>query len=285
MNLLARLWNASPGSITRGLQRRWNDRKLKSGWAAIQDGILKGAELYLPPSGPVWKEMIAGHYDQSLFDALPVKPAGKVFWDIGAHVGYHSLAFAALGAEVLAFEPNVTNVERLEMNLKRNPKLAALIRHLAVAVSDSDGTMTFSQSDDLRGASMGGHLDRALPPLSKAEYEQAQFKAVTVPTVRIDTLVDTRGEKPPDIIKIDVEGAEELVLRGGTKLLATRRPILLLEVHHICLMFSIQKMLLQWGYQTTLLDPEHASPSRCFVVARAANADLLTGARRKEAAR
>ena len=114
---------------------------------------------------------------------------------------------------------------------------------------------------------MGGHLERALPPLSQAEYEQASFKDTMVPTVRIDTLVETRGERPPNIIKIDVEGAEELVLRGGTNLLTKQSPVLLIEVHHICLMFSIQKLLLDWGYQTRILDQEHASPSRCFIMA------------------
>jgi FkbM family methyltransferase len=269
MNTLKRIWNASPGSIARGLRRRWADREYQPGWMAIREGILAGTELYLPPSGPVWKEMIGGHYDEFLYESLPAKPVGKVVWDIGAHVGYHALAFAALGAEVLAFEPNPANVERLEMNLKRNSKLAAHIRHLAMAVSDADGTMNFSHSEDLRGASMGGHLERALPPLTATQYQEAHFRTAQVPTVRIDTLVETRGEKPPDIIKIDVEGAEELVVRSGEKLLRQKHPILLIEVHHICLMFSLQKLLLGWGYETKLLDRENATASRCFISAMA----------------
>ena len=175
----------------------------------------------------------------------------------------------ALGAEVLAFEPNQANVERFELNVKRNAKLAPRIRHLVVAVSDTDGQMTFRQSGDLRGASMGGHLDRALPPLDPQAYEQARFKDVVVPTVRIDTLIESRGERPPDILKIDVEGAEELVLKGAMNLLKQRHPVLLIEVHHICLMFGIQKLLLDAGYTTRLLDQAHATPSRCFIMAEA----------------
>ncbi|HRT07430.1 MAG TPA: FkbM family methyltransferase [Candidatus Paceibacterota bacterium] len=271
MHLIERLWNASPGSICRGLKRRWHERQVGSTWGTIQAGILAGAELYLPPAGPVWKEMIAGYYDNFLYEALQPRhpPAGKVVWDIGAHVGYHSLAFAALGAEVLAFEPNQANVERFELNVKRNAKLAPRIRHLVVAVSDTDGQMTFRQSGDLRGASMGGHLDRALPPLDPQAYEQARFKDVVVPTVRIDTLIESRGERPPDILKIDVEGAEELVLKGAMNLLKQRHPVLLIEVHHICLMFGIQKLLLDAGYTTRLLDQAHATPSRCFIMAEA----------------
>jgi FkbM family methyltransferase len=266
-SLMARFWNASPASISRSVKRRWAERNLKAGWARIKGGILQGTELFLPPSGVVWLEMLEGHYDQFLFDALLARhdPRGKMFWDIGAHVGYHSLAFAALGAEVLAFEPNAVNVARLELNVGRNQKLAPHIRHLAVAVSDADGETTFKHSDDLRGESMGGHLDRALPPASPEAYQR--FKAAVVPTIRIDTLLEKRGERPPDIIKIDVEGAEELVLQGGANYLSRRPPVLLMEIHHICLMFSIQRLLLGWGYSTRLLDESHASPSRCFIIA------------------
>lgn len=266
MNLIDRLWKTSPETFTRAVKQRLDARKLKAGWTSVQDGVLKGAELLLPPEGTVWQEMIEGHYDQFLFDALGnrVNPKGKMFWDIGAHVGYHSLAFAALGADVLAFEPNAANVERLDLNVKRNQKLAPRIRRMAVAVSDSEGQISFRQSDELRGESMGGYVDRALPPLSEEAY--ATFHSTTVPTVTIDALIG-RGERAPDILKVDVEGAEELVLQGGRKFLSEKSPVVLMEIHHICLMFSIQKLLLDWGYSTRILDKENASPSRCFIVA------------------
>jgi FkbM family methyltransferase len=265
MSLFARLWNASPALVVNGLKRRWQERELEPGWAKIKDGVLAGVEIHVPPTGSLWRQMLSGHYDEFLYGALPSRPNGKIVWDVGAHVGYHSLAFAALGAEVLAFEPNAANVELLEKNVQRNVKLAPHIRHLAMAVSDSDGTMEFKQSEDMRGPSTGSHLTAGLPPLSQADYQK--FTATRVTTMRLDTLVESRGEKPPDIIKIDVEGAEEMVLRGGERLLKRRHPVLLMEVHHICLMFSIQKLLSDWGYETRLLDKEHASPSRCFIIA------------------
>ena len=114
------------------------------------------------------------------------------------------------------------------------------------------------------GESMGGHVDRALPPLDSAAYQR--FTQVTVPASKIDTLIE-RGEKPPAIVKIDVEGAEELVLRGGESFFSKQKPVLLMEVHHICLMFGIQKLLPSWGYTTRILDQEHTSPSRCFIIA------------------
>jgi hypothetical protein len=89
-----------------------------------------------------------------------------------------------------------------------------------------------------------------------------------VPAVRMDSLID-RGERAPDVIKIDVEGAELLVLRGGRKLLVEKKPLLLIEVHHICLMFELQQLFPQLGYTARILDEQNASPSRCFIMASA----------------
>lgn len=267
MSFAERLWNTSPGSLCRGLKRRWKERNNESSWIKIHNGYLKDVELLVPPHGILWQQIVAGDYDQFLYEALlPLKDVkDAVVWDIGAHVGYHSLAFAALGAEVTAFEPNGTNFERLKLNVARNTHLAPRIKTRQVALSDTDGEMTFRQSDDLRGASTGSHLVSATPPLPDSDYKK--FRSTTVPVARIDTLVRAQGNKAPDILKIDVEGAEELVLRGGSSVIPEYRPILLIEIHHICLMYSVQELLLSWGYKLKLLDKENACPSRCFVLA------------------
>jgi FkbM family methyltransferase len=212
--------------------------------------------------------MLAGTYDSFIYQAI----AGRrnlrdaACWDIGAHVGYHSLVFAGLGAQVLAFEPNQHNAARLRAHLERNPALARNIRHLAVAVSDRDGEVAFVQSGDMKGGSSGSHLAAALPPLESAVY--AGCERLLVPAVRMDSLID-RGERVPDVIKIDVEGAELLALQGGRKLLTEKKPLLFIEVHHICLMFQLQQLLPQLGYTVRLLDEQTATPSRCFVMASA----------------
>jgi len=246
--------------------------KAKPGWFKVQAGPLSGAELLLPSATEgAWKEMVEGTFDAFLYEALDKKcpVRGAICWDVGAHFGYHSLALAALGAKVLAFEPNRSNAERLLANLGRNPNIAEHVRQLGVAVSDQDGEMTFIESADLKGSSSGSHLASATPPLEKKHYRSFEYR--TVPTARIDTLV-AKGEKAPDILKIDIEGAEYLALKGGRKLLSEKKPLLLLEVHHICLMFHIQRLLLELGYTTTLLDEANAVPSRCFMMATAKHA-------------
>jgi FkbM family methyltransferase len=258
--------------LTKAIRRRVNDMKAKPGWFKVQAGPLRGSELLLPSATEgAWKEMVQGTFDAFLYEALakdhPVR--GTICWDVGAHFGYHSLALAALGGEVLAFEPNRYNAERLQANLERNPAIAKRVRHLGVAVSDQDGEMTFVESGDLKGSSSGSHLASATPPLEGKHYRT--FEHRTVPTVRIDSLV-AKGEKAPDVIKIDIEGAEYLALKGGSQLLSEKKPLLLLEVHHICLMFHIQRYLLELGYTTNLLDEANAVASRCFMMARAKHA-------------
>lgn len=265
---LARLWNSSPASLTRAVQRRIAYRNCHPGWFAVKAGPLLGTELYLPNDKiGAWADMLAGRFDAFLYDALLArrKLADAVCWDIGAHIGYHTLGFAALGAQVLAFEPNPYNAARLKLHLERNTALAKRIRHLASAVSDRDGEMTFVQDANIDGGSSGSHLAGAVTPNATEIY--SAFERVTVPTVRIDTLIEQQRERVPDVIKIDVEGAEALVLQGGANFFATAPPILLMEIHHIQLMFEVQKLLREWNYEIKLLDEAHATPSRCFLIA------------------
>jgi FkbM family methyltransferase len=270
--IINRLWATSPASLTKAIRRRVNDIRAKPGWFKVQAGPLLGAELLLPSATEgAWKDMVEGTFDAFLYAALEKQRQvhGAICWDVGAHFGYHSLALAALGAEVLAFEPNRANAGRLQANLERNPKIAQRVRHLGIAVSDQDGEMTFVESADLKGSSSGSHLASATPPLEQKHYRS--FSNRTVATARIDTLI-AKGERTPDILKIDIEGAEYLALKGGRKLLSEKKPLLLLEVHHICLMFHIQRFLLELGYNTTLLDEANAVPSRCFMMATAKHA-------------
>ena len=251
------------------IQRRIRERLDKPAWFAIQAGPAAGAWIFLSgTSEGGWDPFVAGTHDAFIFDAILKRKnlRDAVCWDIGAHFGYHSLAFSSLGAQVLAFEPNAHNAARLQSHLQRNPNLGRSIRHLTVAVSDQDGEMLFVQSADMKGGSSGSHLAAGLPPLNPSVY--AGNERLMVSTVRMDSLID-RGERVPDIIKIDVEGSEVLVVSGGLKLLAKNKPILLIEVHHICLMLELQQLLLPLGYSVRLVDRQNASPSRCFIMATA----------------
>ena len=75
----------------------------------------------------------------------------------------------------------------------------------------------------------------------------------------IDTLVEEGKIPPPNLVKIDVEGAELDVLRGATRILTVSRPLLFLEAHSASLERSCSQMLRNLGYKVHRLGSE---PSR-----------------------
>jgi FkbM family methyltransferase len=240
-------------------------------WAIVTGGPLRGREI-LHDQRAAWQEaMLDGSFDSFIYEAIERLGgiSGDAVWDVGAHFGYHTLAFAQLvgsSGSVVAFEPNPANLDRLHENLARNHDLSARVQVMPMALADADGEQTFVFSRAIAsGQSSGSHLERAMVPSPIEEY--ASFQRATVPTRTADS-VWRDGQLPaPDAIKIDVEGAESLVLDGAADLLHAQRPTLFLEVHNITQMFLVQERLIRAGYRTEILDPDHATVSRCFVLA------------------
>jgi FkbM family methyltransferase len=146
-----------------------------------------------------------------------------VVWDIGANVGLFALPAAskAKNGLVYAFEPDVdlnTNLLR-SLRLPRNSHLQVSL--FSVALSDVDGTANFQISKFSRAmnkleAAGTWHDDQVVPR-----------ELGSVITMRIDTLAQTL--RPPTAMKIDVEGAEMQVLRGGRATITKCRPAILIE--------------------------------------------------------
>ena len=271
-----KLWNASPKRIVEAVRRRLTLAREAAArephWLKIQAGPLVGAEMLLAPAvSGSWQEIVEGRFDAFLFDALARDGSieGKTVWDIGAHFGYHTLCFARLVGEsghVVAFEPNPWNAERLRQNLEGNPELAGRVQVESCALADRDGEAEFVLSDDVEsGDSSCSYVTGSMPPLEAGIY--ARFRRQLVRMARVDALLE-QERSPPSVIKIDVEGAELLVLRGGREFFTKYKPLLLIEVHHIQLMFHVCQFLRERGYQVSLFEQVDLGPSRCFVWAK-----------------
>jgi FkbM family methyltransferase len=160
----------------------------------------------------------------ALLAALPDSPGG-VFWDVGANIGLYSwcCADARPDFHVVSFEPDTKNL----VCLRRTSAAWELAAHDIVprAVAEEVGRTTF-YTDEISRAT--GTLEPAAGAFNATHYG-AVPRGVEVETVSLDHLI-AEGWAPPLIIKIDVEGAELRVLRGGRRLFADRRPILLLEI-------------------------------------------------------
>jgi FkbM family methyltransferase len=241
-------------------------------WTRVTAGPLAGHKLMLTLGAAPWQaEMRDGAFDAFIYDALAEHGplAGKVFWDVGAHVGYHTLCFAALaGPEgaVVAFEPNLSNLDRLSANIERNADLAGRVRVMTCALSEHDGEASFVSSPNVDdGSSSGSGLENGFA--FNREIDTSAAGRIQVRTARADALVANGSVPAPDIVKIDVEGGESFVLRGALGLLREAKPVLVIEVHNIVSMFHTLGLLFDLGYESRILDAEHSSASRCHIIA------------------
>jgi|AntRauTorcE11898_2_1112593.scaffolds.fasta_scaffold00669_3 FkbM family methyltransferase len=142
---------------------------------------------------------------RELTDLLREIEDNDVFFDIGANTGLYSLFAAkrAKSVEVVAFEPYPPNVRLLKHDIERNNLGNISVRE--VALSDSEGKVEFNQPEIEDIGYGSGAID------SSGDNSSAR---VEVPATKGDELI-SKGEIPaPNIVKIDVEGAEPLVLDG-----------------------------------------------------------------------
>lgn len=284
-SLARRVWELSPRRIYEALRRRLVPSFRPTPprppeWIRVRGGPLKDRELLLSPTAaPSWAEMVEGTYDQTLFEELRKRTGPRkrcVFWDVGAHFGYHTLSMATLaantpGGKVLAFEPNPANANRLKENLRRNPELEKLIELVPIALSNAEGQVDCVLSEDIEnGDSSCTFIQGARPPRDSDAYDA--FKKGTVPATTADAWLLSRPDCIPTAVKMDVEGAEWLVLQGAPDLLRHHRPLLIVEVHDIRLLVHVQNILASNHYVTDLLDEAWACPSRCCIVARPGDA-------------
>jgi len=142
-----------------------------------------------------------------------VKPK-HVVYDIGAHVGFYTLLASKLvgkSGHVYAFEPNPKNLSFLKQHLSLNKVANTTI--FPVALSNQTGPANFS----LAQSDLMGRLDK-----------QGKTK---VKTTTLDNLLKRKLLKPPNILKIDAEGAEYSILQGASFLLSHYHPDIFLATH------------------------------------------------------
>jgi FkbM family methyltransferase len=272
MSIVSKLWNNSPKAVVQAVANKVAGNKPNPAWTKVTSGPLAGGQLFIDASSFAgWQEMADGRFDAFIYKELAgANLKDAVVWDIGAHFGYHSFSFASLvgdGGHVYSFEPNPFNGTRFKMHLAQNPTQAARISLNPLALSDTEGQATFVFSEDVDGSSSSGsHLESAIVPLAAGTY--ARFKHETVECLTIDSFIAKTGARIPQYMKIDVEGAEMLVLRGGNSFFAQHRPVIFMEVHNILLMHAVHAFFIELGYSVKVLDEENSTLSKCFIVAR-----------------
>ena len=169
---------------------------------------------------------------------------GQVVFDVGAASGLYTVIAARRVGEsgrVVAFEPRPDNFSRVRHNvaINRFPHVEVL----NLALSDSDGAASFSLGAD---ANRGG--------LTDVHVEPGRGGTIDVRTATIDTLVADGSIPAPDVIKMDIEGAEVEALLGAQRTLAGSHPTLIIEVHGRP--DELMSTLTRAGYVTHLLEAD-----------------------------
>jgi FkbM family methyltransferase len=225
----------------RALVRRWRARK--PGWATV------GGELFLLrypfsrfDSGPE-AAMLAAFTDE-------LAP-GLVVFDVGANAGIYTLLAARRGAHAVAFEPSSAAVALLRQHLALNELDAEIVEACA---ADADGELPFFE----QGAASTSSLSEASARTGELLLDEPVV-ATMRPSVRIDTYCAQAGVWP-DVVKLDVEGAEARALAGAATWLGRRRGVLFLELHPWSLAQlgaseeDVLRLLREAGWQTEVLE-------------------------------
>ena len=160
----------------------------------------------------LWKFFLLEGFETKLMYKTVKKE--MVVFDIGANIGYYTLIFADLvgkKGKVYAFEPDPTNYKLLLKNIKLNNYNN--IKPIRKAVSNKIGRTDFFLSDVYAGEHS----------ISNINNEKNVIK------VEITTLDKFANSKiKPDIIKIDIEGAESLAVSGMDNLIKTNKDMIII---------------------------------------------------------
>jgi FkbM family methyltransferase len=211
------------GPISDWIRQRLNrDLPSEASVVEISSGPLRSRQMKLHLQSE--KDYWLGSYEIDLIEALKKKvPAKGIAFDVGANIGYLSLVLAELlgpEGQVWAYEALPANAERLNENVQING-FEKRITLKQVAISAKGGQANFKV-----------HASGGMGKLAGAKGRDEDYlQEIRVESASLDDLVFKQGIPSPDLIKIDIEGAEGAALQGASRLLNEVRPLLFIELH------------------------------------------------------
>lgn len=176
-----------------------------------------------------------------------LKP-GDVVLDLGSYSGLTSIAFSkAVGADgrVIALEPDPANHAAARTNIEMHRRLNKLdnIVLMQVAVSDVAGSLDLSS-------------EGAMGSAASAVVGSYRGRITRVESLTLANVLERNGLDRVDFIKMDIEGSEEAVLRGGADVFRRHRPRVIVEPHIVGGELSdraICRLLGEYGYACTTI--------------------------------
>lgn len=199
----------------------WSARRIGRQQGAIRQGVGKG--LLFNPGGSNAGYLLGTSEPGVQRAMLALLKPGMTFFDVGANVGFHSTVACRLidpsRGHVVSFEPLAANANQVKVNARLNH--FDCVRVMPIALGNHDGEARFLLSE----ISSRGALE------TTGRIPTGAAGVATVQVRRLDTVMNEERLPPPDVMKIDVEGAEADVLAGAHETLTRYRPVLMIELH------------------------------------------------------
>jgi FkbM family methyltransferase len=205
----------------------------------IQDGALSGKKWvrFMRTHNDAY---VRGDYEPTVQSAITkfLHP-GMTFYDVGANAGFLTLLGAArVGPKgsVVSFEPHPETAAELRRQISANH--LTNVEVIEAAICDRVGTAEFS--------------DDTVAVMASLTSSASGHRTIKVKTETLDSIVANRAL--PDLLKIDIEGAEIDALRGASKLISQKRPVLLVELHSPEIAAQYDSLMKEFGYKTSAAD-------------------------------
>lgn len=207
-------------------------------------GQLRGAKFVLGTlegeggGGSVYFDLVEPEQTSRFAETLA---EGDVFFDVGANVGYYTVLGARLVGKsgfIVAFEPVARN-------------LAHLYKHVEINELENVSIIPSACSDEISLAAFSTGPNNAMGYLTggdNSDNEATEKNLMLVPTVTLDAAAEKLGVTP-NVLKIDVEGAELSVLRGAQNRVLPAKPKIFLSLHTEALKNDCLEYLKKFGYE------------------------------------
>jgi FkbM family methyltransferase len=208
-----------------------------------------GRKVDVPLEGDVaqrWNfaASVAGHDIEvkALYVRLLSVGAVRVAYDIGTNYGTHSLPLLVHGVRTVSIEPNPL-CHAFFIDLCAVNGVTADLRK--VALGEEEGTVRLAYPVD---ETWLGTVSTDVEADLRLGHEMAEIE---VPMTTLDEMI-ARGNPIPDLIKVDTEGHDIGVLRGGRRLLAKHKPLIVFESWRVQERGALRDLLTEAGYRIGL---------------------------------
>jgi FkbM family methyltransferase len=200
--------------------RTWQDNRM----------VWKGYYYSEPYSKWIWLQLVKN---------------ATVAIDVGANVGEYTLPALAVNPalKLHAFEPIPHNVYALQKSVELNEGFSSRCTIHDFALSNKEDKVYYHDYV-CAGFELGSIFTEAKPNAAGTNFF-------------ITKTYDSLGLEKPDVIKIDVETAEELTLTGMEQTIVKHRPVMIVEILKQEVFDPLHNMIQRWGYRWLQIDDEH----------------------------